>query len=91
MDITSTCTSNTSVAIAEEDVFTAVLPTLAPIVHGASATVVAIEGGPDLTTVDGIGHCRGRFGTNSIATIKTFPTRQRWLNGSIGMHGYFHT
>ena len=33
-----------------EDVLSAVLPTLAPIV-GPSTTVVAIEGGPDLTTV----------------------------------------
>ena len=39
-----------SVAIAEEDVLAAVLPTLSPIV-GPSTTVVAIEGGPDLTTV----------------------------------------
>ena len=39
-------------AIAEEDVLVAVLPTLAPIV-GPSTTVVAIEGGPHLTTVDG--------------------------------------
>ena len=42
----------TPVAIAEEDVLVAVLPTLAPIV-GPSTIVVAIEGGPDLTTVDG--------------------------------------
>ena len=42
----------TPVAIAEEDVLAAVLPTLAPIV-GPSTTVVAIEGEPDLTTVDG--------------------------------------
>ena len=43
----------TPVAIAEEVVLVAVLPTLAPIV-GHSTTVVAIEGGPDLTTVDGV-------------------------------------
>ena len=42
----------TPVAIAEEDILAAVLPTLAPIV-GPSTTVVAIEGGPDWTTVDG--------------------------------------
>ena len=42
----------TPVAIAEEVVLVAILPTLAPIV-GHSTTVVAIEGGPDLTTVDG--------------------------------------
>ena len=44
----------TPVAIAEEDVLqlAAVLPTMAPIV-GPSTTVVAIEGEPDLTTVDG--------------------------------------
>ena len=42
----------TPVAIAEEDVLAAVLPTLAPIM-GPSTTVVATEGGPDLTTVDG--------------------------------------
>ena len=42
----------TPVAIAEEVVLVAVLPTLAPIV-GPSTTVVAIEVGPDLTTVDG--------------------------------------
>eukprot|EP00731_Ephydatia_muelleri_P032866 Em0024g410a len=41
----------TPVAIAEEDILAAVLPTLAPIV-GPSTTVVAIEGGPDWTTVD---------------------------------------
>ena len=35
-----------------KDVLAAVLPTLAPIV-GPWTTVVAIEGGPDWTTVDG--------------------------------------
>ena len=44
----------TPVAIAEEAVLVAVLPTLAPI-GGHSTTVVAIEGRPDLTTVDGRG------------------------------------
>ena len=42
----------TPVAIAEEDVLAPVLPTLVPIM-GPSTTVVAIEGGPDLTTVNG--------------------------------------
>ena len=41
----------TPVAIAE-DVLSAVLPTLVPIV-GPLTTVMAIEGGPDLATVDG--------------------------------------
>ena len=42
----------TPVAIAGKDVLAAVLPTLASIV-GPWTTVVAIEGGPDWTTVDG--------------------------------------
>ena len=62
----------TPVAIVEDYVLAAVLPTLVPIV-GPSITVVAIEGRPDLTTVDGRSKfCRGRFGTN------------RWVHFSSG-------
>ena len=50
--ITSTYSFLTPVAIAEEDALAAVLPTLAPIVE-SSTTLVTIEEGPDLTTVDG--------------------------------------
>ena len=57
----------TPVAIAEEDVLVAVLPTLAPIV-GPSTTVVATEGGPDLTTVDG----RSTVGVDSAPIIDGF-------------------
>ena len=52
------------VAIAEDDVLPAVLPMLAPIV-GPSTTVVAIEGGPDLTTVDG----RSTVGVDSADAV----------------------
>ena len=50
--ITSTYSFLTPVPIAEEDALAAVLPTLAPIVE-SSTTLVTIEEGPDVTTVDG--------------------------------------
>ena len=66
----------TPVAIAGEDVLAAVLPTLAPIV-GPSTTVVAIEGGPDWTTVDG----RSTVGVDS-APIDGFTLVAAPLPGS---------
>ena len=67
----------TPVVIAEEDVLVAVLPTLAPIV-GPSTTVVEIEGGPDLTTVDG----RSTVGVDSAPIIDGFALVAAPLPGS---------
>ena len=59
------------VAIAEDACLVcSILPTLAPIV-GPSTTVVAIEGGPDLTTVDG------------RSTVGTLPSEQDWNRGDL--------